>query len=332
MTNINAFSQSMTELGLDFITRNGNYIQNSGLFGRWPVTASQVGGKYVLSFFTDRKPDKAALTAMKNELPPKTKVTCPRALTITLKKKELSADPADMLRMVTALLDKYGLSPMDTCPYCGCGSCNTAAWIHEKASARFGLTHRACLQRRLEGAQDKALTNAESGSYLAGFIGALLGMIVGCIPSVLTGLFADTIYALLMALIPICSYFGYKLLGGKMNRVPLVLSIIMSVIGVYVMYSLLIIGYLSTEFGVTLREAGLYFLMALGTEISFLDITVDCITYFIFAALGVWFSWRIISRSAGSDISDAETELSLSKPWPPVAAEMPSETSAEIIE
>jgi len=227
----------MDELGLGTTFNNGNALQYAGLIEKWPVVVSLVGGNAAITFNVDRKPDKKELSAMKAELPAKTRLASGKQLAITVKKKLFLEDPAAMLLAVVRLLDKYGFQPKNECPYCGRGCCDTAAILHQKLAITYGLTHRACLQGRVETMQEKAETNAESGSYLTGFLGALLGMVVGCIPSVLTGLFADTIYAVLMALIPICSYFGYKLLGGKMNKVPLVLSIVFSVIGVYVMDS-----------------------------------------------------------------------------------------------
>ena len=64
----------------------------------------------------------------------------------------------------------------------------------------------------------------------------------------------EKIYALLFALIPLCIYYGYKLLKGKMNKVVIVLTVILSVLSVYMIEMLLLAYYIVAE-GFLISEA-----------------------------------------------------------------------------
>ncbi len=62
------------------------------------------------------------------------------------------------------------------------------------------------------------IDDAESSGYFTGFIGALLGAVVGTVPWILVAIFAELYVGWLGFLIGWASLFGYKLLKGVKNR------------------------------------------------------------------------------------------------------------------
>jgi len=62
------------------------------------------------------------------------------------------------------------------------------------------------------------IDDAEGSGYFTGFIGALLGAVVGTIPWILVAVFADLYVGWLGFLIGWASLFGYKLLKGVKKR------------------------------------------------------------------------------------------------------------------
>lgn len=61
--------------------------------------------------------------------------------------------------------------------------------------------------------------NQESGSYLTGLLGAIIGGLLATIPAVAVIWFTETAYSLLYFLIPLGVYHGYRLARGKMDGI-----------------------------------------------------------------------------------------------------------------
>lgn len=202
-------------------------------------------------------------------------------------------------------LTRLGIHPLDCCPVCRNGNCDVASFLQ----GSFRGTHRHCLQGKADAAATAAEENLQSGSYLTGILGAIIGMLVGTLPSLLTILFADSIYALLFALIPIGAYFGYKLFRGRMNKFALLVSILAAVFGVFLLNFELMIYYLINDYYFTFKEALGFLLEELAYGEYWLSIARDSLLEFFFAALGVLFAWRLISRTADSNAAEAQAAL-----------------------
>lgn len=112
------------------------------------------------------------------------------------------------------------------CPVCRQSNCDAYAFY----GGSYTQVHANCVQQQNNQAVAKINDNELNGSYALGFLGALLGGIVGTIPSVLLIVYMDVISAWLCALIPLGAYFGYKLFKGKMNYAALGASVVMSVL------------------------------------------------------------------------------------------------------
>jgi len=112
------------------------------------------------------------------------------------------------------------------CPVCRQAGCDAFAYY----GGSYTQVHANCVQQQNNQAVAKINENERSGSYGLGFLGALIGSIVGTIPSVLLIVYLDVISAWLCALIPLGAYYGYKLFHGKMNNAALGATIVMSVL------------------------------------------------------------------------------------------------------
>lgn len=217
---------------------------------------------------------------------------------------------------VTAALDVLrglGISSPDACKVCGKSGCDAAV----PKGAAYAPVHRACLEGAVSGAQTKADANIASGSYVLGCAGAFLGMLVGILPTVFSILALQRIYVLLFMLIPLASYAGYRLLKGKMNYAALVLSILFSILGVFLLNFINAIwsvkDYYDFTFGETLSLIGPAFTdKTVWTEIVKDENFFKCL---LFVALGIFLAWGQISRTSRSDVKDAQGVLTAAIPY-----------------
>ena len=99
------------------------------------------------------------------------------------------------------------LKTSDICPLCLKPLCDAYALV----KSEFQPVHAACVH-----AQSTDIKKSASSGL--GWLGALLGGLVGTIPTLLAIFLLSYISAWLCALIPIAAFYGYKLLGGKMAR------------------------------------------------------------------------------------------------------------------
>lgn len=151
---------------------------------------------------------------------------------------------------VTTALSEHNYNPPDTCPYCKKGGCDALAAQGGARAKPEGATsnvvmgavvggmvgaalaqslsapatgyvpvHRACVQDRAAEGVTGAEKQRIAGSYGKGILGALLGGLVGALPSILLQAFAGYYVPLLFLLVPMLAWFGYKKLGGKMTMV-----------------------------------------------------------------------------------------------------------------
>ncbi len=217
---------------------------------------------------------------------------------------------------VTAALDilkNLGFTVPDSCSVCGKSGCDCAV----PRGAAYTPVHRACLEGSVAGAQAKAEKNARGGSYLLGALGAFLGAVVGVLPSALTILVAQRIYVLLFIIIPLASYAGYRLLKGRMNYVALILSIVFSVLGVYLLNFAVQLYYVADYYAISFSDAMSLVPAMLGDPEMWLEISKDedFIKCILFVAVGIFLAWGQISRTSKTDVKDAQGVLSSAVPY-----------------
>ncbi|MBR0464318.1 MAG: hypothetical protein IJJ23_08055 [Clostridia bacterium] len=219
----------------------------------------------------------------------------------------------ELVRLSLGVLREGGLAPNDVCPVCRRAGCDMAIL----SGGMFRLAHGSCIQSQADQTMKDSEANLSRGSYLLGLIGAFLGMVVGTLPSLLTIISMEMVYSLAMALIPICSYYGYKLFRGKMNSAALVISIVMTVVGVLLIQWELVGYYVVKEYDMNLGLAVRFVLDTMRLPEAWGSILADSWKDFGMAALGVWASWNIISRTGKKDAQDWKLSLQYARPYNP---------------
>ena len=131
------------------------------------------------------------------------------------------------------LLAKYSATPAGICPECGMPISGAGKWMLTNGVARH--MHESCaatMQERISHEENRA-AEEDPGSYGAGFLGALLGGLIGAIPWALLYL-AGRVAAVLGLLIGWLSEKGYRKLGGKNGRAKALILIVTAIISVCV--------------------------------------------------------------------------------------------------
>lgn len=283
-----------------------------GLVNGFPVYVPNAGGN-VFKIMIGRLPgkeEKKTLNAMLKQCGGKLTYYAGDGLSVAFR----HGNVCDFISSATQVLGQAGFYPSDTCRICGGGSCDAAAW-HKNA---FGPVHNSCLQLRLYEAQSNhAETEDSSANLLPGLLGALLGMIVGTIPSFLTILLMGYIFAILFALMPVCAYYGYRLLGGRMKgKTPLIVSIVAAVAGVFVLNFEQNMYYLMHDMGYSFARAMRLMQRVIGEPAFWSETMSDSISCFIFAALGVLYAWRLISTTSESNLKQTQAVQNLAYRYP----------------
>ncbi len=234
-----------------------------------------------------------------------------KKLTVAMRTDKLDDVYEEGFRQAVRMLRGMGIRVPDVCGLCGKGGCNAAALISGCASP----IHTDCLENLIEDAQLKASRINVEGNYATGLIGAFLGMLVGTIPSFLTIIVAERIYALLFAFMPLGAYYGYSLFKGRMNKMAAAASIIMGILGVYVLEYGLAAYQLVAEEGYTVGES-LTIIGALMTVPEvWLEITKGSIMEIIFVGLGILYVWSVITKNAATEKNTVESVRSTCVPY-----------------
>lgn len=231
------------------------------------------------------------------------------------------------LGQVAAIAPKYNLYIPNVCPVCGRTDCDSYAYI--KGSYRS--VHAACVQSQAQATHEKAEKNLREGNYGLGIVGAVLGAIIGSLPAVLIQLLTGYLFVLLYALVPLGTYYGYKLFKGKMTKAVLGIVIVIGILMVPVMQY---IEFLLDEiiyYGAFYSPA-FYF-----SDISF-ALTADPVLVLVswgqmlfFMALGILIVSGIILRTPQADVLDTSfsaASLRPIAPQQPPAAAMPQPVPA----
>lgn len=283
----------------------------AGVVDNWVVTISAANGTLtaVIPAATENGNKKAAA----QELKPWAKLNWNKNnAVLMLKYKKFNGTPDQCLKEALQVLTRNGYRPDEVCPHCGRSACDAAGLYN----GSYHTTHRACLRAKVDASEEAAEKNQREGSYFTGILGGIMGMLVGTLPSLLVLIVSNVIYAVLFALIPISAYFGYKLLGGKMNRFALIFSIFMAILGVYILGFEYLGVLLMQEYHLEFGELLVILPELLFDPAVWLSLTGDMITEFIFAGLGLWFAWRIISGTAAGNAENAKAVAELAIDWP----------------
>ena len=284
------------ELGL---TQKGNGY--TGIVKGFPVLVTDAKKAVTCAIQTDIRPKNSVMKKLK-ELRKSTKSAIlwnDHVMRLTVNKQETAeGSPAQVLDRFLEIISREGVAPLDRCPICNKSGCDAAAPM----GGVMALAHMDCLKQRAEKTKARLEDGEFSGSYLTGIIGALLGAIVGTLPNLLLIVFLQRVFALAMCLIPICAYYGYKLFGGKRNKFAIVISIVMAVAGVMLIQWELVAYTLMHDYHYSLSRALSYIWGRMDDFSLWIDLAKDAGIEWLMAALGVWISFGVISRTDKGDV------------------------------
>jgi len=271
-------------------------------------------GAITVSMTVEGKVDGKLLKAIRADLPKGCVSQPPRNQgTVAFTVQQKDADPTPLFEQVLDTVATHfreaGLTPSDTCPVCHQPGCDGLAFLN----GVYVPVHQACVQNTTQAVALKAQKNQATGNYFTGFLGALLGGLVGTIPNVIAAVWLERIFAILYALIPLGAYYGYKLFKGKMNKAALVSAIVSSVINLFMVEYINQYVWLCLDFE-ELFDLGLY------TQVFFMvlregELTAGLLQGALFLALGLWFSWSQISHTGHQDVQSAATVQATVLPW-----------------
>ena len=186
-----------------------------------------------LTFSVGRAVNGKLLRMVKKALPKGSSATTAVAMQLTI--TSVTEDESDALTRCMTLLDivtetfRSAAKPVtvrEKCSVCNKSDCDSFAMV----AAQFVPVHRACMleQTGKEAMRVKKNKSSSGLNYLLGFVGALLGAFVGCIPSILLIFFAQYEFGILYLLIPVASYKGYQIFRGKNGGVARIIVIFSS--------------------------------------------------------------------------------------------------------
>lgn len=229
---------------------------------------------------------------------------------------------AERMDKLTAALREQGIAPANTCAITGADRPDSLCLVSIDGIQCYQPVCAAAVRNRETQTREKIEDNQINGSYALGIIGALLGMLVGLIPNLLSIILAESIWSLLFALVPLCAMFGYKLFKGKMSRGSIVIVIVLSLLGVVLIPFFEIIIYLVKDYGISLGESLGYAVQIFRDPEFFSKAGSEYLQLLLFMALGIWIAWRYISgQTNSSQALSSETQIATLRPNPTYAQE-----------
>lgn len=323
----------MANINPAFAVLAGLGFENAGTlsFGTWKgyaVAASQMGLKGLMLNVAVRLPSKTASEgkAVRRILKDKgwKQIGLGRLTQNVLvfnfsfgKAGDLTAFLRDALDVITASLREAGVAPADTCALTGAARPDSLCLMTVEGALSYQPVCAAAIREKNEQTRAKTEDNQLNGSYPFGFLGALLGMIVGVIPNVFVIITTETIYSLLFALVPLAAMFGYKLFKGKMSKGSIVIVILVSLLGVLLIPCLELAYVFVSEYGAPLGDALSVSAQMMLTPDFWADMSGSMLQLLLFMALGIWIAWRYMSgQTNSSQLTDSAALQATLRPNP----------------
>lgn len=149
-----------------------------------------------------------------------------------------------VLSMVTQAMAATGVRVRERCAVCGQENCDQIVLQGDA----YVPVHSSCMVN--DDAMASAKTNKQE-NVATGILGAFLGALVGAIPTFATVYMFDYIVYVLVMLIPVVSYQGYKLAKGPKTQMATVWATIFSLLTVVLVF----VAAVSGTYGVSFFEA-----------------------------------------------------------------------------
>lgn len=291
--------------------RSGGRLVGEGYYGVWdgfPFSAhvenAREPGSLSFYFRLPVTPEKRLFKELKRGLPKGCRLLAAPGASYRLlcegrPLRRCQMSLGEVLDGLTKGLRRAGVVPSDVCPICRQGGCDAYADV-----SGYSPVHRACVETMLRDRRSRAEQSLASGSYVTGFLGALLAGLAACVPTLLA-YWAGWMAGYLYALIPLGAYYGYKLFRGKMNRAAFVCTCVVSILHLFTIEQIIFYFYVHSYYDIwpsILDTAALYAeMMSLGEIVS--DMWMPA----LFMGLGLWISWGVIRRTAYSDLAGANS-------------------------
>ena len=285
-----------------------------GVYNGYPFQGVLRTGKIdvmTVNFRLGKNPKGAAVRTTKKELPTGgglVSTAGQMTLTCSGRDGDLIRNFEESMRTVTNMLREQGCPVPDVCPLCRKKDCDALALVNG-----YVPVHRACCENQAYNTVTQAELNRVQGSYVTGVIGALIGGLVGAIPTILTIWFLERIWVLLYALIPLCAYWGYKKLRGRMSRGAVVVVILSSVLQLFIMEQVYFYMLIVVSWGIwpsIFATVPLYFDLMTPAEIA-----QDMAMSVVFLALGIWIVFRQIKTTGNDEVADASLRVESLQNW-----------------
>lgn len=216
------------------------------------------------------------------------------------------------MQAIASALQQNGISTADSCAVCGGGSPDSLCFY----DSSFQPVHSACIRSSLEQARQDIEQNKVNGSYITGFVGAFLGMLVGSAANILSIVLAERIYALLFALVPLAAAWGYRKFNGKMNMISVVMILLLSFVSIFIMQYVTVVVYLVDEYGLAVGEAIWASSDLLLTGEGLMAIVTGSGDLFLFMLLGIFIAWRSIIQTNTGSLKNLESLRATLRPNP----------------
>lgn len=187
----------------------------------------------------------------------------------------------EYMRKVTQVFHDLGLRDLSHCPFCGKEDTDSTRVIKGVIVPVHDACAKELYQQITSHVEELEKSNKGMGKSIVFAIG---GAVVGAIPTLISIIFFQYMLAILYALIPLASFYGYKYGGApKKSYVPILISVISLLIVVVMMAWLY--GSIAASEGFTFSEA----MEIQEFSASFFS---DLFTSVLFLAIGVFISWK----------------------------------------
>lgn len=214
-------------------------------------------------------------------------------------------DFINLVNETISYLRRNYISARRECAICGMGQCDSLGCVNNN----INVIHEDCIKRDVQKKVEDI--NKKKKSLLLGTIGAILGMIVGVIPTITTILINETIYSYLVFLIPLAIFYGYKLLNGKLGNYSLIITILLSLFSVIFMQFVLCVIVLTNEWGYSFKFAFDITWQSFSDLEILVDIIKECVVEYIFVGISLFVVWSLISKTENTLKEEVVESLSI---------------------
>lgn len=224
---------------------------------------------------------------------------------------------AERMDVITAALRDNGVAPADTCAVSGSSHPDSLCLIASGGAVSYQPVCAAAVRNQNDQTREQVEDNEVSGNYALGIIGALLGMLVGLVPNLLTIIFVERIYGILFALVPVAAMFGYKLFKGRMSRASVVIVIVLSLLGVVLIPYAELAFYLIRDYHLPFGEGLSVAFQLMADPGNWADLRGEFLQLLLFMALGIFVSFRFLRGKTNSSIvANSDAMLDSLRPNP----------------